>query len=128
MNLGEIKVVNTKYRIYLYRDFKELQEKAIARDERYLLTERKEEHKPVDGYCDYSAKEINLFIDAYTAKDYFEATIRHEICHAFLYEIGYQHHDDEDFIDKLSRWIPLLSGITDDCIDLIKSHETRDIK
>ncbi len=108
-NLGKIKILETFYTLRLWKDFKALQEYAKARDERY--GQKKDEDNPLDGFCDYLSKEINIFTDEYTDAEYFDMTLRHEICHAFLYEIGYTHHDDEELIDKLSKWIPRINNI-----------------
>lgn len=110
MEIGKIDIAGITYTFYLYRNFKDINQKAINRDERYVInSETKVDRKPIDGYCDYSAKEINVYTDEYTNKDYFEATIRHEIIHALLYEIGFPNHDDEELIDRLSRWVPCIN-------------------
>lgn len=112
IRVGKIDIVGISYTLWLYEDeYKLLNEHARARDARYLMG--KEEAPLLDGYCDYQAKEIRVFYDEFTSKDYFEATLRHEICHAFLYEVGYAHHDDEELVDKLSRWIPQINKIFD---------------
>lgn len=117
--IGKIDIIGVPYTLYLYEDEYELLNKhARERDARYLM--EKDEKTLLDGYCDYQAKEIRVFRDKYTSKEYFEATLRHEICHAFLYEAGYAHHDDEEFIDKLSRWIPQINKIFDFSITSIK--------
>jgi hypothetical protein len=122
LRIGKIDVVGVPYTLWLYRDeYKKLNEHARERDERYLMG--KDDRTLLDGYCDYQAKEIRVFCDEFTSKDYFEATLRHEICHAFLYEVGYSHHDDEEFIDKLSRWIPQINKIFDFSIASIKLKE-----
>ena len=122
MNIGKVKVLGIDYDIILHCDFKKLNEKALARDERYLLVKQDEkDRKPLDGYCDYTYKEINIFIDEYTAKKYFEATVRHELCHAFLYEIGNTNYDNEDLVEQLSRWIPQITSITNSALDVIKN-------
>ena len=117
--IGKIDIVGIPYTLGVYRDaYKTLNEHARERDARYMM--EKENPVLLDGYCDYQTKEIKVFIDEFTSKDYFEATLRHEICHAFLYEVGYTHHDDEDFIDKLSRWIPQINKIFDFSITAIE--------
>lgn len=105
--LGKITIIDTEYTVFTYGDgeFKQLQDDANERDTRYLGEPRT---GTIDGYCDYMQKEIRVYDDKYTDRKYFEMTLRHEITHAFLYEIGYAHHDDEEFIEKLSKWVPLL--------------------
>ena len=65
----------------------------------------------LDGYCDYMSKEIRIYNDTFTDKNYFEMTLRHEITHAFLYEIGNSNYDNEEFVDKISKWVPQISYI-----------------
>lgn len=109
IQLGNINILDTMYTLNLWKDFKALQQYATDRDKRYGHdTDNKD---LLDGFCDYLSKEINIFTDEYTDPEYFDMTLRHEICHAFLYEIGYSHHDDEEMIDKLSKWIPKINNI-----------------
>lgn len=120
--IGKIDVVGVPYTLWVYKNaYKTLNEHAKERDIRYMM--EKSEPTLLDGYCDYSAKEIRVFVDDFTSKDYFEATLRHEITHAFLYEVGYAHHDDEELVDKLSRWIPQINKIFDFSISAIKMKE-----
>lgn len=122
--LGKIKILDILYTLNLWRDFKALQEYAINRDKRYGHdTDNKD---LLDGFCDYQAKEINIFVDEYTDPKYFDMTLRHEICHAFLYEIGYSHHDDEEMIDKLSKWIPRINDIFDQGRMLIENARVKE--
>ena len=122
--LGKIKILDILYTLNLWRDFKALQEYAINRDKRYGHdTDNKE---LLDGFCDYQAKEINIFVDEYTDPKYFDMTLRHEICHAFLYEIGYSHHDDEEMIDKLSKWVPRINDIFDQGRMLIENARVKE--
>lgn len=107
--LGSIKILDVLYTLNLWKNFKELQEYAINRDKRYGHDTNDKDL--LDGFCDYQSKEINIFTDEYTDPEYFDMTLRHEICHAFLYEIGYSHHNDEELIDKLSKWIPRINDI-----------------
>lgn len=122
--LGKIKVLETLYKVYLWKDFKKLQEFATARDERY--GHKRDDTNPLDGFCDYLSKEIHVYTDGYTHDHYFEMTLRHEICHAYLYEIGYTHHDDEELIDKLSKWIPRINNIVDQGKGLIENARTKE--
>ncbi len=64
----------------------------------YRISERKEAEdeklKKLDGYCDYSSKEIVIAVfeeDPMNVADlsqYKKQVLRHEIIHAFLYESG----------------------------------------
>ena len=67
------------------------------------------------------AKEIRVFGDEYTSEEYFKLTLRHEITHAFLYEIGNSNCDDEDYVDKISKWVPQISKIFDVGMEMIKN-------
>ena len=124
ITLGKIKIVDTFYDVIFWRDFKALQEHAKARDLRYL--HEKEKWEPLDGYCDYSAKELHVFRDEFTSEKYFNMTLTHEITHAFLYEIGFTHHDDEDLIDKISKWLPRLEEIVNQGKGLIENARTKE--
>lgn len=101
--IGLIDVVGVQYTLYTYGEgeFKNLQEDAAERDRRYL----EEPHQNnIDGYCDYTAKEIRVYDDSFTDRRYFEMTLRHEMTHALLYEIGNSNYADEDYVDKISKW------------------------
>jgi hypothetical protein len=50
------------------------------------------------------AKEIHVFTE--TSIDYRDNTFNHELWHALLYESGYAHWSDEEFIEKLACWYP----------------------
>ena len=118
--IGKIDIIGVNYTLYVYDDYKLINQHAKERHERYFPPE---EETRLDGYCDYQAKEIKVFKDEYTSNDYFESVLRHELCHAFLFEIGYAHHDDEEFIEKLSKWIPQINKIFDFSIAAIKMKE-----
>lgn len=115
--LGKINIVGVDYTLYYYEnEFEKLQNDAKERDTRYMGEPRKDK---IDGYCDYMSKEIRIFNDEYTNVEYFKMTLRHEICHAFLYEIGNSNCDDEDFIDKLSKWSSKIMEIFNEGLDLL---------
>ena len=106
------------YTIYLYiNEFKKLNEDARERDERY---EMKKDEYYLDGYCDYQMKEIRIFIDKYCSEEYFSMTLRHELTHAFLYEIGNTNHDNEEFVDKISKWVPHINNLFDGAMEVIR--------
>lgn len=111
--IGTINICNVPYTVILYKDqYKEINKAMRDRNERYRLDDEEEEKKnAIDGYCDYSTKEIHVFTDDNTNEYYFKQTMLHEISHAFLYEIGYAHHGDEEFIDKISKWVPQIYNI-----------------
>lgn len=107
-NMGKLKILDTFYTLYLWKDFEELQEFANKRNSRYL---HKNEGDPIDGFCDVLSKEIHVFTDEYTHMAYFDTTLRHEIAHAYLYEVAYAHYDDEELIDKIAKWTPKIMEI-----------------
>lgn len=110
--IGTLNIVGVEYSLLYHSDFKELQDISKERDDRYRLEgEEPPKREALDGYCDYSSKEIHVFCDTFTAKDYFYMTLRHEITHAFLYEIGNTNHNNEEFVDKISKWTPQISNI-----------------
>lgn len=61
---------------------------------RYKIIEEEFADKDLDGYCDYTSKEIHLRNDNANGVGDFEALIRkqtrHEIIHAFMSESGLQ--------------------------------------
>jgi hypothetical protein len=118
--VGKVNVLDVPYTIYLYYDeFKKLNEDAQERDNRYNV--KKDDDRNLDGYCDYMAKEIRIFDDKFTSKEYFEMTLRHELTHAFLYEIGNTNCDNEEFVDKISKWVPQISKIANQGLEMIDS-------
>lgn len=123
--VGKINVLDVSYTIYLYYDkFKELNDDARERDNRYNV--KKEDDRNLDGYCDYMAKEIRIFDDKFTSKEYFEMTLRHEITHAFLYEIGNTNCDNEEFVDKISKWVPQIMKLSNQGLEMIESVRTQE--
>ena len=60
----------------------------------YSILEEKLGSDTIDGYCDYTAKEIHIRIDNYNELGNFKQLqnkqLRHEIIHAFLSESGLQ--------------------------------------
>lgn len=115
--IGAIDIVGTKYTLFTYNKFEELNKDAQERDERYDM---KKEDYHLDGYCDYQAKEIRIFMDEYTSREYLEMTLRHELTHAFLYEIGNSNHDNEEFVDKISKWTPQIMSLSNRGLELMK--------
>lgn len=124
--LGSILICNIPYAIVLYEnEFEKINMNLRERNDRYTIDKDEEEKKSnVDGYCDYSSKEIHIFRDHLTSKHYFKQTLTHEITHAFLYEIGYAHHDDEEFVDKLSKWVPQIQDIVTEGLEVIKDAKS----
>lgn len=117
--VGKVDIFGTQYTVYLYyNEFDLINKDAKERDDRY---NQKSDDRNLDGYCDYMAKEIRVFCDKYTSQEYFEMTLRHEMTHAFLYEIGNTNCDNEEFVDKLSKWVPKLDKIFKDGMELMRN-------
>lgn len=121
--IGKINIVGVEYTLFLYEEieeFKKLQEDSKERTERYL---GKPEELALDGYCDYFTKEIRVYRDAKMHPAYFRMTLRHEIAHAFLFEIGNSNCDDEDLIDKISKWTPTINACFLEGMKLLDSQD-----
>jgi hypothetical protein len=108
IKVGKINIVGTKYDIIYHDNYEEINRMARERDEKYNA---KKEEYGLDGWCDYIPKEIHIYSDASTNEDYFNMTLLHEISHAYLFEIGNANHDNEEIVDKLSKWIPQIYKI-----------------
>lgn len=109
VKVGKVNIAGSEYSLVFHSDYNEINEVAKERDKRYNML--KEPWEGLDGYCDYSGKEIHVFTDKFTDPVYFQMIVRHELCHAFLFEIGYAGYGDEELIDKLSKWIPQINSI-----------------
>lgn len=105
-NLGKIKVINTEYSLYSYKEYKEINENSTKWDKEFSRSFDESKVVGISGYCLTPIKEIHFF-DGFSPI-YNEQTLRHEIIHAFLYEIGFAHWDDEELVEKLSIWYPML--------------------
>ena len=125
IKLGKINIVGIEYDLFLYEnEFEQLNKDSRERDERYNI-KKEDPTQNIDGYCDYSSKEIRVFIDKYTSKDYFEMTLRHEITHAFLYEIGNTNCNNEEFVDKISKWVPQIHSMTNQGMGMIRHARSK---
>lgn len=123
--IGKIDIIGIPYTLFLYdtlTEFKKLQDDATERNERYL---NPKDARSIDGYCDYMSKEIRVYVDEFTDPVYFATTLRHEITHAFLYEIGNSNHDDEDYVDKISKWTPQIENIYKRADAILATNGTR---
>ena len=123
--IGKIDVIGVSYSLYLYErieEFKTLQDDAAERNTRYF---NPKDESSLDGYCDYMSKEIRVYIDEFTDPYYFAQTLRHEITHAFLYEIGNSNHGDEDYVDKISKWVPQIESIYNRAQAVLAVDKTR---
>ncbi len=108
IKVGKINIVGVDYDLIFHDNFKEINEAAKERDKKYGAETKDEQ---LDGWTDYTTKELHVFRDDTMAEDYFNMTLLHEITHAFLFEIGNTHHTDEELIDKLSKWVPMLNKL-----------------
>lgn len=107
--LGKIKIINTLYTIYAYNDYKEINEKSVAWDKEFNKDFDESKIAGVSGYCLVPVKEIHIYTGF--SEDYNMNTLRHELWHALLYEIGYTNWQDEELIEKLSTWHPLMDDL-----------------
>lgn len=107
--LGKIKVVNTFYKIYTHNDYKELNERSLAWDKEYDRTLDESKLSGLSGYCLVPLKEIHVYTGF--SEEYNMNTLCHEIWHALLYEMGYYHWNDEELVEKLSVWFPLMEDL-----------------
>ena len=115
--IGTINIVNHEYTIYLYDDYDEINKSSQEYNLKYLGVSKEDEK--CSGYCVTTTKEIHIYTgfgDVYT-----DETLNHEIWHAFLYEIGYQHWGDEEFIQKLTLWDPIVRDVVNQGKGLIKN-------
>lgn len=121
--IGTINICGIPYTVVYYDNkFREINMNLRERNDRYTIDKDEEKEKQnVDGYCDYNTKEIHIYNDHMTSPIYFKQTLTHEVTHAFLYEIGYAHHDDEELVDKISKWIPQISGIVAEGLEAVKN-------
>ena len=122
--LGKIKVLNTFYRIYTYSDYKEINEKSLAWDRQYDRALDESKISGVSGYCLVPVKEIHIYTGF--SEEYNMNTLRHELWHALLYEIGYTHWQDEELIEKLSTWHPLMDDLFNQGRMLIENARTKE--
>lgn len=106
MILGTIDVIGTKYTVYLQKDFNKLQEEVKEYNKRFNI---QDDNIVCDGYCLTAMKEIHICQSF--SEEYNKIILLHEATHALLYEVGYSHWDDEDFVNKLSIWFPMMEKI-----------------
>lgn len=122
--LGKVKIINTYYTIYLHKDYKALNKFAVEWEKEYTYNEIENKKNEITGFCLVAVKEIHIFTGF--SEDYMYNTIRHELWHALLYEIGYNHWDDEDLIEKLAIWTPLMENILKQGKELIKNARVKE--
>lgn len=107
--LGKVKVLNTFYTVYTYNDYKEINKRSVAWDKQYDISYDETKATGVSGYCLVPVKEIHIY-DGFS-NDYNMNTLRHELLHALLYEIGYTNWQDEKLIEQISTWYPLMDDL-----------------
>ena len=108
--LGSINILGVEYGLYQHQDYHELNELERKLDIKYDLNFKADSpYKNVMGFCDILAKEIHVFTE--TSIDYRDNTFNHELWHALLYESGYSHWSDEEFIEKLACWYPRMEEL-----------------
>ena len=114
-----IKIQGIPYKIITYKNDKEVTKRMEEINKEFGYKDDGD-NTPVDGFVDYNRKEIHLSLDERFDKRSITHTIRHEIVHAFLYEIGNKNHSEEEFVDKIARWMPELNRIYNDLLKDIK--------
>jgi hypothetical protein len=107
--LGKVKVINTFYKVYTHSDYKDMNERSLAWDKQYDRNIDESKVSGLSGYCLVPLKEIHIYTGF--GEEYNMNTLCHELWHALLYEIGYTHWSDEELIEKLSTWHPLMEDI-----------------
>ena len=125
-NIGKISILGVDYTIYTHRNYKALNEMERNLDKEYDLNYK--EDKPwnnVMGFCNVVTKEIHVYTE--TSIDYMNNTFCHELWHALLYEIGYTHWNDEEFIDKLAGWFPRMEELMKHLHGLKENMKTRNL-
>lgn len=92
----------------------------------YSIIEEKLGSDAVDGYCDYTSKEIHIRSDNYNELGDFKRLqkkqLRHEIIHAFLSESGLQSNfehtqqfgHEETMVDWIAIQFPKILKVFDD--------------
>ena len=118
--IGQINVIGVNYSIYGWKDFKEMNEYLKSCDKKLDCFNTAEERTVgAWGYSNYDAQEIHIYMGEHASNECVYDTILHELCHVYLFETGYSHYGDEDFIFKLTKWIPRIIKITNVGKDLI---------
>lgn len=124
-NIGKINILGVDYTIYTHRDYKALNEMERNLDKEYDLNFKEDQAwRNVMGFCNVVTKEIHVYTEVST--DYYNNTFCHELWHALLYEIGYAHWNDEEFIDKLAGWFPRMEEIMKNLHGLKENIKTKD--
>lgn len=107
--LGVVSIVGVVYTIYEHQDYQEINEMNRKLDEAFDPNFDPLKKVGVSGYCAVTSKEIHIFVGH--GPEYVRETLIHEVMHAFLYEIGNSHWNDEEFVDKLAAWYPKVECI-----------------
>ena len=95
-----------QYKIIKHSDLKEISDLFHAS----LRVESEEEPELVDGFVDYNRKDIHLLVNQGFKTG--AQVLRHELIHAFLYEIGEQELcNNEIIVEKFSKWIPQIEKL-----------------
>lgn len=117
--IGKVKIINKEYRIYGYEELKEINEAYNKACEGCEIEDNKENREVVDGFCDYCKKEIHILVRE--DKEYEEEVLRHEVTHCLLFQMGYSFHNDEEWVEKISKISKVLED-TIESIDKIKAE------
>ena len=122
--LGKIKVLNTFYKIYTHDEYKEINDLSLEWDKAYDRTFDESKFTGLSGYCLVTLKEIHIYTGF--CAEYTNNTLRHELLHALLYELGCSNWDEEDFIDKISTWFPFMEDVNNQGRMLMKNARVKE--
>lgn len=117
--IGKVKIINREYRIYGHEELKEINEAYNKSCEECEIEDNKGNREVVDGFCDYCKKEIHVLVRK--DKEYEEEVLRHELTHCLLFQMGYSFHNDEEWVEKISKISKILED-TIESIDKIKAE------
>ena len=105
-----IEILGIPYKIVWHKDLNEINKASKEVNKLYLVPDE-DDKGMCDGFTDYNKKEIHLYRGQIYNPAMRAQIIRHEITHAFLFEIGYTHYGDEDLVDKISKWVPQIERL-----------------
>ena len=117
--IGKVSRIRREYSLYGHEELKEINEAYNKACEECEIEDNKESREVVDGFCDYCKKEIHILVRE--DKEYEEEVLRHELTHCLLFQMGYSFHNDEEWVEKISKISKVLED-TIESIDKIKAE------
>lgn len=109
--IGKVKIINAEYTIYEHNDLKEINKCYDEANKMCEIEENTEKRDVVDGYCDYRTREIHVLRDEGMQEDFYKGVLMHELTHCMLYQMGYTYHNDEEYVEKVSKFSTILNDI-----------------